>query len=798
MHKKRKKSCKSSNNALKNKYVKPLIVLTVLFLFIGSIFLFESTGNTLQDTFDNLFQQSVKRAEISPFDPDHFQTQFLKGSPEDLRNEVSGTFTPDRKGGGIFSNRVSPHYPVDGMINILFAPKSDCPRKIITTRDPVETSFSLDLAYAMTLPALTEMPLVVLPEKEEKKEAFAIGIPSFGCRISVEKIKNNFVVKTPDQQFDLPGSDQEGCIKSSAGEVAVPRGFSGKTGVINLDGPCPQGIDAVISQLGFKPIGKIKTCNPGEYCSNGKCLSRSVIRQAKPVAAPDLVTVALPPKAAEQVEQAIPALRIGLPGPAPAGEGETPGKGFYVPVCGNLQIDFGEECETGSGTCPEGFTCGSDCKCKKPVCGNSKVEAGELCDGDASCKISISDCKYDPSCLSADIKCVNNCGSCLFPECKDGQKVKWCRCVPPLAISPPIDLSNTKLCTSQKISSVCGNGIKESGEKCEADGDCPDGSVCDVGTSSNTCVCVFVREPVYYVPPPSPDLVTVAKQPLVCPDGSYKVWENGKEVCKYYYGITPEYTPTAPQTGIIIVGGPAANAPYYARVVAPLFTGMQTANNCPDKIFSEEFEENTKEECSSESEAITKNEILTSRRCGELCGGINCRYKPPAIVFDLKYEDNTCKIDIKCDCEPADEEPTTFPGAPKPPIVPIPTGEPVPPETEPIPESVVDGGGGINEGNDPNCPVEEKVKPSCEFSKQLKELSDKPIGDKSVCDSANTIEKLQLNCEEACNADSEYKKKRETCICSPKFQKTVSECKEIQSGIWQSTVSGSCSCSCRS
>ena len=59
-----------------------------------------------------------------------------------------------------------------------------------------------------------------------------------------------------------------------------------------------------------------------------------------------------------------------------AAEGEGEGKGEGEGVCGNGQLDPGEECDDGNKN--NGDACSSTCRL--PVCGNGLVEGSEPCD----------------------------------------------------------------------------------------------------------------------------------------------------------------------------------------------------------------------------------------------------------------------------------------------------------------------------------------------------------------------------------------------------------------------------------
>jgi cysteine-rich repeat protein len=69
-----------------------------------------------------------------------------------------------------------------------------------------------------------------------------------------------------------------------------------------------------------------------------------------------------------------------------------------APVCGNGDIETGEQCDKGSQNGVAGSGCGSDCKTvapPAPVCGNSAVETGEQCDIGSQNGASGSGCSAD-------------------------------------------------------------------------------------------------------------------------------------------------------------------------------------------------------------------------------------------------------------------------------------------------------------------------------------------------------------------------------------------------------------------
>ncbi len=169
-------------------------------------------------------------------------------------------------------------------------------------------------------------------------------------------------------------------------------------------------------------------------------------------------------------------------------------------LCGNAQLDPGEECDDGGGN--DSDSCTSDCTwnacgdgalytfvsnasnpnaleqcddgnsvnddsctntCQTPVCGDSIVQAGEECDDGNSvdgdgCD---TDCTTSPACGDG----VLDPGE----ECDDGNSV------------------NDDSCTNACLSPVCGDAIVQAGEECD-DGNSVDGDGCDTDcTTSPAC-----------------------------------------------------------------------------------------------------------------------------------------------------------------------------------------------------------------------------------------------------------------------------------------------------------------------
>lgn len=112
-----------------------------------------------------------------------------------------------------------------------------------------------------------------------------------------------------------------------------------------------------------------------------------------------------------------------------------------LPVCGDSKTEGAEECDRtagvyncvayrpGTNTFIGGtYQCGSDCKwdlsaCVRPVCGNGQIEGGEQCEGtNLGGYRTCSDLDQD---LSGELRCGSDCrydqSQCMGPICGDGK-----------------------------------------------------------------------------------------------------------------------------------------------------------------------------------------------------------------------------------------------------------------------------------------------------------------------------------------------------------------------------------------
>ncbi|WP_422884877.1 DUF4215 domain-containing protein [Nannocystis pusilla] len=136
------------------------------------------------------------------------------------------------------------------------------------------------------------------------------------------------------------------------------------------------------------------------------------------------------------------------------------------PVCGNGEVEGGEECDDGNDV--EGDGCEPSCV-PTPQCGNSMIEQGEVCD-DGNTEDG-DECSADCQTATPEPECGD--GTVQEPEmCDDGNQEPGDGCEPDCTPTPP----------------ECGNGIEEGDEQCD-DGNDVDGGPGDF--CKNDCTPFF-------------------------------------------------------------------------------------------------------------------------------------------------------------------------------------------------------------------------------------------------------------------------------------------------------------------
>ncbi len=153
------------------------------------------------------------------------------------------------------------------------------------------------------------------------------------------------------------------------------------------------------------------------------------------------------------------------------------------PTCGNGMIEVGEQCDESSanGTCPAACSasCTTNSCTQPPICGNDILETGEQCDSgslNGSCpsicssSCTSNSCTLPPSCGNSTVEVGEQCDAGSL----NGSCPSYC--------------SNSCATNSCTPSPVCGNGNLESGEQCDAgfsNGSCP--SACSLSCATNSC-----------------------------------------------------------------------------------------------------------------------------------------------------------------------------------------------------------------------------------------------------------------------------------------------------------------------
>jgi hypothetical protein len=133
-------------------------------------------------------------------------------------------------------------------------------------------------------------------------------------------------------------------------------------------------------------------------------------------------------------------------------------------LCSNATI---VDCADGDGCCPAGCDSDSDNDCS-PTCGNSELDPGETCDPPDTCPDSCDDqdaCTAD-SMAGDPSTCNAVCSNLAIVDCSSGDGCCPAGCDNTLDTDCPV---------------VCGNGVIETGERCDPPENCP--SSCDDGNS---------------------------------------------------------------------------------------------------------------------------------------------------------------------------------------------------------------------------------------------------------------------------------------------------------------------------
>lgn len=153
------------------------------------------------------------------------------------------------------------------------------------------------------------------------------------------------------------------------------------------------------------------------------------------------------------------------------------------PVCGNGEIEDGEQCDLGEGN-SNGGNCESDCTL--PVCGNGIIDAGEECDqGPVIDQIEARIVSIDEL-----VSCNNDCSLNRPAVCGNGVLEENEACDD--ANTADGDGCSANCTIEENQGPVCGNEVLESGEACD-DGNTLSGDDC-----SSTCT---IEEQVTNTPP---------------------------------------------------------------------------------------------------------------------------------------------------------------------------------------------------------------------------------------------------------------------------------------------------------
>jgi|GEM_PF-6253016 len=128
-------------------------------------------------------------------------------------------------------------------------------------------------------------------------------------------------------------------------------------------------------------------------------------------------------------------------------------------VCGNGQVESGEQCDDGNTT--DGDGCSANCtfETAEGVCGDGVIDAGEECDdGNAT--------SGDGCSATCTTETTPVCGNEVVEgdeECDDGNTIDGDGC--------------SANCTLETVEGVCGDGVLDAGEECD-DGNTIDGDGC--------------------------------------------------------------------------------------------------------------------------------------------------------------------------------------------------------------------------------------------------------------------------------------------------------------------------------
>ncbi|MCA9690319.1 MAG: hypothetical protein KC636_11965 [Myxococcales bacterium] len=151
-----------------------------------------------------------------------------------------------------------------------------------------------------------------------------------------------------------------------------------------------------------------------------------------------------------------------------------------VAVCGDGQIQEGEECDNGPDNGSDGL-CSDDCMEVQAVCGDGIVGGEEECDGEDNC---TQECKYNvcgDGFLGGDEACEPSQNpactpACQFPSCGDAIVSDGEEC--DLGVGNNGEGSS---CTDACKNNVCGDGVLGPGEGCD------DGNMVDDDNCTNSC-----------------------------------------------------------------------------------------------------------------------------------------------------------------------------------------------------------------------------------------------------------------------------------------------------------------------